>query len=264
MIEHSVRDKVIHKLFDPNLPNSPALWAVLKGNHPGKVVVDKGQNPASCVLRTGAALTYFSRKTSQSFLDQTIGYFRESGNVWLVWPQQTALRPPQCEEAVVIHRLEFFDCDPSAKILDKLRQQLPSDFCIQPIDAKLFKRCAWREEMEYYSGSFDNFLEHGIGICLLKGEEIIVEAYASSLGKTRAELGAITREGYRGKGYAPIACAYLIEIVAQRGYRAYWSCDADHAASIRLTQKLGFQAERPYKIYEYEPLIRYASSQAAS
>ena len=106
--------------------------------------------------------------------------------------------------------------------------------------------------MEFYAGSLENFLRHGIGLCMMKGEEIIVETYASALGKLRAEIGAITMEKYRGRGYASIACSYLIQECEQRGYQAYWSCDADHIASIQAARKLGFRKERAYSIFEYE------------
>jgi RimJ/RimL family protein N-acetyltransferase len=241
-------------LFDPDLPNSPALWAVLKGNHSGKAIVENDQKPSQCVLRTDAALTYFGYRTTQTFLDEAITHLGNIGPVWLVWPHKTSLRPPKIENAKVVKRLEFYDNDPGSEILEKLRKQLPPGFEIRPINAQLFKRCEWREEMEFYAGGFDNFLKYGIGICMMKGNEIITEAYASALGKTRAEIGAITQESYRGQGYAPIASAYLIEVVEQRGYQAYWSCDADHKASIRVAQKLGFLQERGYTIYEYEPL----------
>jgi hypothetical protein len=42
----------------------------------------------------------------------------------------------------------------------------------------------------------------------------------------------------------------LIEECEQRGYQAYWSCDADHTASIRVAQKLGFQHKHTYQIIE--------------
>ncbi len=121
----------------------------------------------------------------------------------------------------------------------------------------MFERCKWRAEMEFYAGSMKHFLSHGIGICMLQGDDageyfrIVVEAYASSLGKTRAEIGAITHEKFRGHGYAPIACAFLIEACEKLGYQAYWSCDAGHTASIRVARKLGFKYETPYLIYEY-------------
>ncbi len=123
------------------------------------------------------------------------------------------------------------------------------------IDAQLLERCEWRHEMEFYAGSLGTFLAHGIGLCMMMGDTIVVEAYVSALGKTRAELGAITHEAFRGQGFAAIACAYLVEVCRQQGYQAYWSCDADHNASIRVAQKLGFREERAYRIYEYAPSI---------
>ena len=86
---------------------------------------------------------------------------------------------------------------------------------------------------------------------MMRGDEILVEAYISSFGETQAEIGAVTPETYRGRGYAPIACAYLIRICEWRGYGAYWSCDVDNKASIRVAEKLGFRQERVYQVLEY-------------
>jgi GNAT superfamily N-acetyltransferase len=255
MFDYPANGAPLQGLFDPNLPNSPALWAVLEGHHTGKAVVDHGQNPRQCVLRTDAALTYFAPQTGQAFLDQAIARFRRLGPVWLVWPHFTALQPPQIEDAQVINRLEFYTYDPHSETLSSLRQQLPKGYVIQRIDCPLLERCEWRAEMEFYAGSLDNFLAHGLGLCMMREDEIIVEAYASALGNARAEIGALAREAYRGQGFAGIACAYLIEMCEQKGYHAYWSCDAGHTASIRVAQKLGFQQERAYHIFEYDPLL---------
>jgi RimJ/RimL family protein N-acetyltransferase len=176
------------------------------------------------------------------------------GPVWLIWPHRTSLLPPGIENAKANQRFEFYQYDSNSEVLDKLRRQLPEDCAIQLIDRQLLERCEWRSEMEFYAGSMSNFLEHGIGLCMMRDGEILVEACASSLGKSRAEIGAITRENYRGRGYAGIACAYLIQICENKGYQAYWSCDADHQASIRVAQKLGFRQTRAYQVYEYDSL----------
>ena len=148
-----------------------------------------------------------------------------------------------------MERLEFTDADPDT--LNQLRSQLPAGFSMRAIDAGLFQRCAWRDEMAFYAGSTENFLSHGIGLCMMDGDQILVEAYVSAFGKTRAEIGAITLERQRGRGYAPIACAHLAAACQQRGYQPYWSCDADHMASIRVAQKMGFRHTKAYQIYEY-------------
>jgi len=48
--------------------------------------------------------------------------------------------------------------------------------------------------------------------------------------------------------------AFSHETCAQRGAQPYSSCDADHQASIRLAQKLGFRRASAYRIYAYGSL----------
>jgi RimJ/RimL family protein N-acetyltransferase len=254
MHESPVDHPALRLLFDQTLPNDPVLWAVLQGRHAGRAWVDAIRDPSQCVLRTDAVLTFVSPQTGQGFLDAAIARARRAGAVWLVWsagiyPQ---LRAP--EAADVTARLEFYDCDPRSRALADLRQRLPDGCEIQTIDRDLLERCEWRSDMEFFCGSLENFLANDVGLCMMQRDDIIVEAYASSMGRTQAEIGAITREPYRGRGYAPITCAYLIQVLEQRGYRPYWSCDVDNPASIRVAQKLGFRQEKAYQILAYSAL----------
>jgi RimJ/RimL family protein N-acetyltransferase len=246
--ECSVTHPALADLFDLDVPNNPVLWAVLRGRNGGRAWVDDLQTPSQCVLRTDSTLAFASRQISQAFLHQAIMHLRQIGPVWFVQPLPLA---PQASS--VFRRLEFYDCDPRSRALADL-QRLPDGLDIRPIDRRLLERCQWREEMEFFCGSVDNFLENGIGLALMQGDEIISEAYATSLGEARAEIGAVTREEQRGRGYAPIACTYLIQACARRGYQAYWSCDADNAASARVARKLGFEQERAYQVLEYSAL----------
>ncbi len=256
MRECSVDHPALPALFDPSAPDNPALWAVLRGRHTGRALVDDVRHPSQCVLRTDAVLTFSSRHVSRPFLTGAIAHLQETGDVWLVRPpaQSTSLAVPEAARAV--KRLEFLACDAGSELLAGLRRCLPPGCEIRPIDRQLLERCEWRAEMEFYCGSVDNFMVNGLGLCMVRGDEIIVEAYVSSFGETQAEIGALTREPHRGHGYAPITCAYLIRACEQRGYQAYWSCDADNAPSIRVARKLGFRQERAYQILEYRALSR--------
>jgi GNAT superfamily N-acetyltransferase len=231
-------------------PDHPALWAALRGRHAGRAMVDNVEHPTQCVLRTDAALTYSSRQISQVFLHEAIAYFQKAGPIWLIW--QAAMSAHIVAQAdQIVERLEFHDYDPHSAVLADLLRRLPVGFELCPIDRQLIERCEWRLDIEFYCGSLDNFLVNGLGLCMVQGDEIIVEAYVSSFGDTHAEIGAVTRAPYRGHGYAPIACAYLIRACEQRGYHAYWSCDADNTASIRVARKLGSRQEKAYRILEY-------------
>ena len=249
MIECPVDHPALPCLFDPHVPNNPALWAVFEGWHAGQALVDDLQQPSQCVLRTEAVLTYASRMVSQGFLAEAINHFRQSGRIWLT---RSHGDPPAPEGYRTLPRLEFYDYDPLSSILAELRHRLGADYEVRSIDMSLLERCEWRDDMAFYCGSLENFLRHDLGICLMHGEEIIVEAYASALGAPYAEIGAITHEPYRGKGYAPIAVAFLIEELEQHGYHGYWSCDGDNPASASVARKLGFRIEKSYEIWEYE------------
>lgn len=206
------------------------------------------------MVRTDAAMTYFSRATTQAFLDEALPRCRQMGEVWLIWPEGMSLHAPAPGDARIVQRLESFDYDPGSAVLAGWRRSLPAGLAVRPIDRNLLERCEWRSDIEFYCGSIDNFLANDMGLCLMQGEEIIVEAYASSFGDTQAEIGAVTHAAYRGRGLAPIACAFLIEACERRGYHAYWSCDADNPASIRVARKLGFLREKTYQELEYGTL----------
>jgi GNAT superfamily N-acetyltransferase len=251
-IDHPIAYPGLASLFDPALPDHPVLWSVLQGRHMGLAVVDDLDQPTQCVLRTDACLTYVSRDIAPTFLGEAIPRMLVHGDVWLVWPTEsrTATIPPAGGKPNL--RFEFTGCDPHSALLANLQLCLPAGFAIQRIDELLLERCEWRDEMIFYCGSVDRFLAYDLGICLMRGEEIIVEAYASSFGERLAEIGAITRQEHRGHGYAPITCAYLIEMLDSQGYLPYWSCDEGNQASIRVAEKLGFHHKKSYLILEYQ------------
>ncbi len=255
VVECSVDHPALPALFDPVIPDHPALWAVLKGRHTGRAIVDDVEHSTQCLLRTDAALTYSSSRISQAFMRKAVAHLQKAGPIWLIWQPARCTRSLAPEPDQVVERFEFYDYDPHSSILTELRRRLPAGCVMRPINLELIERCEWRADMEFYCGSLNNFLMNGLGLCMMQGDEIIVEAYASSFGETDAEIGAVTRAPYRGRGYAPIACAYLIQACERRGYHAYWSCDADNAASIRVARKLGFRQERPYQVLEYRQLI---------
>jgi RimJ/RimL family protein N-acetyltransferase len=248
MIECPMDHPALPGLFDPQVPNNPALWAVFLGRHSGKALVDELNIPSQCVLRTDATLTYASRHVSQDFLVEAINHFQLNGQIWLV---RSKGDPPAPEGYRVLPRLEFYAVDPLSPILAGLRDRLPDEYAMRPIDRAMLERCEWRDDMAFYCGSLENFLRHDLGMCVMHGDEIIVEAYASALGSNYAEIGAITHAPYRGRGLAPIAVAYLIEALSDQGYQAYWSCDIDNPASARMARKLGFRIEQPYEVWEY-------------
>jgi RimJ/RimL family protein N-acetyltransferase len=119
------------------------------------------------------------------------------------------------------------------------------------MDVNLLKRCLWRDKVISMYGNIDNFISHGLGYCLMNGDEICSEAYASFRAEGQYEIGVITAEPHRGRGYAYITCDHLVDECAKSGYQTTWSCDRPNAASIATARKLGYQRQREYQVLYY-------------
>jgi len=238
-------------LFDTACPNHPMLFSTLLGHNPGRAFVDDPARPTQAVVRTADGLNFFSPGASQAFLDEGLEYSRQSGHVLIVWRSDgAAVSLPKADKIIARCEFPLFDASSPAYI-QLTAAVLAEGFEFRPLDLDLLQGCEWKGEIEEYTGSLENFLAHGFGVCLQQQGEIVAEAYAPFVGQGTAEIGAVTREAGRGRGYASLTCARLIQTCLERGLAPYWSCDADNLASINLARKLGFQNQGEYTIQIY-------------
>lgn len=59
--------------------------------------------------------------------------------------------------------------------------------------------------------------------------------------ETLWDIGIDTLEAFRGRGYAALAVAYMIDQQGRRGRRPVWGAEEGNVPSMRLAQKLGFK-----------------------
>ena len=81
----------------------------------------------------------------------------------------------------------------------------------------------------------------------MKGQELLSEAFAADAALGMIEIGTITSEAYRRRGYAAITCAQLIWEYDARGYRTYWNCSKENQASAGLARRPGYQTEKEFR-----------------
>jgi RimJ/RimL family protein N-acetyltransferase len=143
--------------------------------------------------------------------------------------------------------------------LSPLLGNLPPGYSIQRMDSTLWVRSPKQEGNLIRYGSMENFLQHGIAICILCGRDLVCEAYADMEIYGTRELGIFTQKPYRGQGFATIACAHLIQLCEAAGSSTYWDCVRLNAGSRALARKLGFINERAYRLLAWfkprEPLF---------
>ena len=249
--EISPDNALLRPLFDTSCPNHPMLFSTLLGHNPGRAFVDDLNQPTQGLVRTADGLNFFSPGSSQAFFDEGLVFSRQLGHVLIVWRAGSGvITLPKADK--VIARCEFpvFDAS-SPNYVQLLASILAKGFELRTLDLTLLQGCEWKGEIEEYTGSLENFLAHGFGVCLLQQGEIIAEAYAPFVGAGTVEIGAVTHEAGRGRGYGALTCARLIQTCLERGLVPYWSCDADNLASLKLARRLGFQNQADYTIEIY-------------
>ena len=101
--------------------------------------------------------------------------------------------------------------------------------------------------------SLQSVMEKGFGFCLVQEQELLSEAFAADAALGMIEIGTITGEPHRRRGYATICCAQLIRECEARGYRTYWNCSKDNQASAGLARKLGYQTEKEFRYVVWYP-----------
>jgi GNAT superfamily N-acetyltransferase len=237
-------------LFDRDMPNSPMIFSTLDGRTPGRAYVDDIDDPTACVVGLDFLnLAFLGGHIEQEWLHKAVARLWEERAILLSWSPQTAkhLEPP-FPVTEVVARYEFFDRLPGQSALPV---PVPVGTHLRRVDEALLGRCLWRDLITSAYGTQDRFLQHGMGLCLMSRHEICSEAYAVFFGGGRVEIGAITQEKYRRRGYAHVTCQHLIRLCEARGFATYWSCEQDNVASMATARKLGYQVQRAYQWLYY-------------
>ncbi len=243
----------LRALFDMNQPLAIRCFAVLDGAIRGQIWTDDLAQPTWGAVEEAAFGTLFlGGRPEASLVHQLVAELRQERDVALaLWPDHcyNQLLPPALDfdgwELEFTDRLQGVDPVPDLSV--------PGGCALRAIDAAWFARCRYRDYYTAYFGSAEETLARGFGFCLVRGQELLSEAFAADAALGMIEIGTITGEAYRGRGYAALTCARLIRECEARGYRTYWNCAKDNQASAGLARRLGYQTEKEFRYAVYSP-----------
>ena len=238
------------EVLKPLFATTPSLVAALAGETPGLAIVDSLSAPTACLLRLQfLGGTYFMGAT-QPFLDEALQRARRYGEVRLLWegPEVSALRVPE-EASEEWENLTFTDRTPPSGPAPPL----PDGCRLEPIDDDLAKRRMWRDFVPLCNPPSD-FHNAAMGYALMRGEEILSEAWAPFWGDGSVDTGIVTAEKHRRKGYAVVVCEHLVRAYEGLGWEAVWHTSRDNVGSVGVARRLGFQSEQSCPGYLY-PMI---------
>ncbi|HEV2613135.1 MAG TPA: GNAT family N-acetyltransferase [Gammaproteobacteria bacterium] len=239
--------------FDKSHPNYPVAMAVFEGNNPGQLWVDKLIDPSVCLLITHAGYSFIKTKQnniSEPVFSAIVEILKKHNPKVVCQPmdfiavklKKQGFVPRQNSSPCRIH----FNHAGEMTLINKLCETLPSDCEVKKINAELLKKSSWLNYLTLFYGTEENFLQKGFGFALVRDAEIVSEAFACYIGGNCVEIGYVTSEHHRGKGYAPIVSAFLLKEIFNRGLSPIASCDVSNPASAKTAQSLGFEENMRY------------------
>ena len=223
------------------------IWSCLQ-RVMGKIYVTDLEKPQSALAFVGCFAFYGGEP------DRELVMYKPAGFV-VMTPQNEAWAA--CIET----------CFPNAKIgtryaikkgtrfdiprLRRMVHKLPDGYELKQIDGTLYDECLRNQLTADFVASFtgkEHFLSMGRGFVILKAGEIVSGASSYTRYKEGIEIEVDTIEEERRKGLATVACAALILRCLEEGLYPSW--DAQNMASVRLAEKLGYEPDRAYTVYE--------------
>lgn len=129
---------------------------------------------------------------------------------------------------------------------------LPEGYELRKIDEKLANDPSLQQVSEDFTKQFDsidNYINKGIGYCIIHNGIIVCGASSYSIYNDGIEIEIDTHPEHRRKGLATVAVSALIIDCLERGKYPNW--DAANTNSVALAEKLGYVLDKPYDAYYF-------------
>lgn len=243
----------LKSLVDPSVPTVVRCYAVLGGGNAGRIFTDDLEQPRLGYVweRDDGTLYQVGEKNWQA-LHQMVKMLKQEGTVALNFRDgnpDVELFPPDPEAGAECIELER----PAGGSDLSEYLKLPPGFEAHRMGRELLEKSPRLDESLFRYGNLDIYLEKGMDVCILHGEEYVCEAGADmDVGGVR-EVGVVTERPYRGQGFGTIVTAHLLQWCDELGCSTYWDCVKLNIGSLKMARKLGFRNERGYKILAWFP-----------
>jgi RimJ/RimL family protein N-acetyltransferase len=243
-------------LFDRTGPSAVRCQAVLGGGNAGRIFTDDlKQARKGFVWEQDDGNLYRGGETDWQVVKQMVDMLRQDGTVALGFrdgdPSVDFFLPnPEAgAECVELDRpVQGSDLSPFLS--------LPPGFEVFRMEKDLIESSPQLDATLLRYGKINTFLELGLDVCILHGDEYVCEAGADmDVGGVR-EVGLVTETRYRRQGFGTIAVAHLLKWCDELGCSTYWDCVKLNIASLKIARKLGFTNERSYKLLAWFPPMR--------
>lgn len=135
--------------------------------------------------------------------------------------------------------------------LEKIVRQVPAPFSLRMIDQELYDQIMaepWSRDLCAQFEGYEDYKTRGIGVAAVVEGRVVSGASSYSVYREGIEIEIDTRADYRRRGAALACGAKLILECLDKGLYPSW--DAQNPGSVALSEKLGYEFDYEYHVYE--------------
>lgn len=234
----------------------PLISAVIEGRQRGQVFVDQETtNPRAALVVSNFGFMFLFGLTNPDFDASLDDVFKTGQRIkpsYLLWYAPPAHWREKLSSVRVRERIRFVFRGDRNEYLNELTATEPG-FELRKLDSELLpktKKFSLDIDSRFWSSAAD-VEKHGLGVCLVKDDEIVSLCYAAAVSDGLAEVDVVTDEAFRGLGLANIVSRAFIRECLVRDITPTWDCFAYNTGSLRLAAKLGFCELVRYPFYSF-------------
>ena len=239
------------RLISRLMPTRPRAVAVLDGVLSGRVWTDDPQAPTAVLAMEDADGTVFGggALTADSIRAALNGVETASGDLIFGFasPEDPMRRMIPVEPYWRGEAVDFTDREAPADEVG-LDGTLPDGARVVRLDASLLRMTEWYEDTLHAFGSAERWEELGLGYAVMIGDRMVAEAMAGPRCRGLLEMGVVTREDHRRRGFGTLVSRLTARACEERGDRVWWNANADNAPSLAIARRIGFRHERRYDL----------------
>ncbi len=264
--------KIRTLLRTPEQKNDLTLNAIINGTNRGTIYVDNIEQPQTALIDvTGVISILIGDATNERFIyplrefidnQLKIDTYESCGGTYFL-----TLVPDEIwervMEKVISHREYESDYEhyyqfnrEKFNILKSNYKPLPKGYTIKKIDIEVISNDPDKmiyDVLNEFWYSVDDFLQQGLGYCVLKGNKIISACLSCCVNGKNHEISVETyEEEEMNKGLATLVCVAYLEKCMENGITPHWSTLETNAESNQLGKKLGFEFKSKCKTLEFE------------
>ena len=248
-----VSTRGLDALLARDIPARPRAIAVLDGTLTGRAWVDDpGHARAVLVMETADGTVYGGGAlTRGTVADALAGVETRAGDLIFGFAgPDDPLRDvvpfaPYWEGRAI----DFTDRDPADdEAAAAERAALPDGVRVVRVDATILPRTEWYEDTLHSFGSLEQWESLGEGWAVAQGDELLAECTAGPVTRGLLEMGVVTREAHRRRGYGTLVSRLVARACEARGHAVWWNANAGNVPSIAIARRIAFQRERSYDL----------------